>query len=103
MRLFRLLTLYIALTLGATFATSLAATGIASAADNPFAQTELPGGYMVAEKMEGQCGAGMKGKAEGKMEGQCGAGMAEKAEGKAKGKMEGQCGEGKCGAGMMQK
>lgn len=52
----------LAIALGAVFTGSLAA-GTALAADNPFAQTELSGGYQVAEMhggmksgMEGMCG-----------------------------------------------
>lgn len=52
--------------LGAAFAASLA--GAAVAADNPFAQTELSGGYTLAAAAEGKCGARMK-------EGKCGAMM----------------------------
>ena len=70
-----------------TFAVSLAASPLASAADNPFELTDHAAGYMVAE---GNCGE--KGEGEGKCgekegEGNCG----EKDEG------EGKCGEGKCG------
>ena len=74
----------LSLTLGTAFAVGLAASNIASAAEqgaNPFAMNELSGGYMVAGK-EGKCGEGKCGGAKG-------------AEGE-KGK-EGKCGEGKCG------
>jgi uncharacterized low-complexity protein len=64
----------LAIAAGAALATSLAATTPASAAENPFAMSELSGGYMVAEMAEGKCGA------EKKMD------------------KEGKCGEGKCGA-----
>ena len=53
----------LAFALGAAFATSLAA-GSAAAAENPFGQSELTGGYLVADnhgdkpKMEGKCGEG---------------------------------------------
>lgn len=71
-----------------TFAVSLAASPLASAAENPFSMTEHSSGYMVADSHEGSCG----GKGDG--EGKCG-------EKKAKGKGEGKCGEkggeGKCG------
>ena len=50
---------------------------------NPFAATELSGGYMQVAGAEGKCG-GDKAKGEGKCGGD-----------KAKG--EGKCGEGKCG------
>jgi len=46
----------LAIALGATFVTSLAGTTIANAAENPFSMTELPSGYMVADKAEGKCG-----------------------------------------------
>jgi len=100
----------LAIALGAAFVTSLAATPVANAAENPFAMSELTSGYMVAEMAEGKCGEGKcggdKAKAEGKCgEGKCGGDKA-KAEGKcggdkadAEGKAmgEGKCGEGKCG------
>lgn len=84
----------LATAVGGAFIASMAASPIASAAENPFSMTELSSGYMVAEKgKEGQCG---EGKCGGKMEkkvkeGNCGG----KEMGKGK---EGQCGEGKCGA-----
>ena len=101
----------IAIALGATFATSLAGTSIANAAENPFSMTELSSGYMVAAEGkcgEGKCGEGMKDKAEGKCgEGKCGEGMKDAAEGKCgegmKDAAEGKCGEGKCGEGMSDK
>jgi uncharacterized low-complexity protein len=72
----------LAIAMGAAFATSLAGTPVANAAENPFAMSELAGGYMVASShMEGKCG-----------EGKCGG---------DKGKKEGKCGEGKCGMKMM--
>lgn len=61
--------------LGAAFAASLA--GGAIAADNPFAQTELAGGYTLAAAPEGKCGGKMM------KEGQCG-GMMGKGGGPAK-------------------
>ena len=67
----------LAIALGAAFVTSLAATPVANAAENPFAMSELSSGYMVAEMAEGKCG-----------EGKCGG---------DKTKAEGKCGEGKCG------
>jgi uncharacterized low-complexity protein len=84
----------LAIAVGATFATSLAGSPVANAADNPFAMSDLSSGYMVAEMAEGKCG-GDKAKEEGK----CG-GDKTKAEGKCGGdktKAEGKCGEGKCG------
>ena len=87
----------LAIALGAAFVTSLAGAPVANAAENPFAMSELAGGYMVADShMEG----GDKAEAEGK----CGAGKTE-AEGKCgaeKTKAEGKCGEGKCGAGKTE-
>ena len=88
----------LAIALGATFVTSLAGTTIANAAENPFSMTELPSGYMVADKAEGKCGEGKcggKSEKEGKCgEGKCGEGKSEK---------EGKCGEGKCGEGKSKK
>jgi uncharacterized low-complexity protein len=72
----------LAIAVGAALATSLAATAPASAAENPFAMSELSSGYMVAEMAEGKCG-----------EGKCGA--------KQTAVKEGKCGEGKCGMKMM--
>ncbi|MDZ7803541.1 hypothetical protein [Thiohalophilus sp.] len=97
---------------GATLATTLAASNVASAAtpagDNPFAMSELGGGYMLlAEKGgEGKCGEGKcGGKSKDKgAEGKCGGKSKDKGtEGKCGGKSkdkgtEGKCGEGKCGS-----
>ena len=82
----------LAIALGAAFVTSLASAPIANAAENPFAMSELAGGYMVADShMAGDD----KGKAEGKCgEGKCGGA---KTEGAEKATAEGKCGEGKCG------
>lgn len=99
----------VTLALGATFATTLAASNIASAAgENPFAMSDLGSGYMqLADNHkgkegkcgEGKCGEGKKADAKTK-EGKCGEGKC--GEGKCgadkKGKKEGKCGEGKCGA-----
>jgi len=95
----------LAIALGATFVTSLAGTTIANAAENPFSMTELPSGYMVADKAEGKCGEGKCG------EGKCGSGEQKAKEGKCgegkcgegKSGKEGKCGEGKCGEGKMKK
>lgn len=76
----------LALALGAAFVTSLASIPVANAAENPFAMAELSSGYMVAEMAEGKCGSGMKTE-----EGKCGSSK----------KMEGKCGEGKCGMSRM--
>ncbi len=71
----------LAVAIGAALVTSLAGTGAASAAQNPFAMSDLSSGYMVADShaksMEGKCGEGKCG------EGKCGEKM----------KMQ----EGKCG------
>ena len=48
----------LAFALGAAFATTLSSATIANAADNPFAMTEISGGYMVAAAAEGKCGEG---------------------------------------------
>ncbi|MDH3527684.1 MAG: hypothetical protein OEN52_08215 [Gammaproteobacteria bacterium] len=68
----------LAIAVGTAIVTSLASVNVATAAENPFAMTELSSGYMVAEMAEGKCG-----------EGKCG--------GAAKTMKEGKCGEGKCG------
>ncbi len=100
------------LAMGTAFAAGLAASNVANATEtgaNPFAVTELPGGYMqVAAKEgkcgEGKCGAGKKASAKTKEgrcgEGKCGEGKCgadNKAKAKEKAKKEGKCGEGKCG------
>ena len=84
----------LAIAAGAALVTSLASTSAVNAAENPFAMTQLPGGYMVVDAhMEGKCGEGKCGaKKEG--EGKCGEG---KCGGAAKSAEEGKCGEGKCG------
>ena len=69
----------LSIAIGATFAVSMAASNIASAApagDNPFAMSELESGYMQVAGKDGKCG-----------EGKCGGDK----------KKEGKCGEGKCG------
>ncbi|HDP89858.1 MAG TPA: hypothetical protein ENN42_07880 [Thioalkalivibrio sp.] len=78
-----------ALTLGAAFAGSMAGQAVAADA-NPFALTDLGGGYMVADNhAEGRCG-----------EGKCGGTMTQDQEKTQEGKCgEGKCGEGKCGEG----
>lgn len=76
----------VSIVLGAIFATTLAASNIANASEagaNPFAMTNIDGGYQVAK--DGKCGANMK-----KKDGKCGAKKAAK-------KKDGKCGEGKCG------
>jgi len=96
----------LAIAVGTAIVTSLASVNTATAAENPFAMTELSSGYMVAEMAEGKCGEGKCGgakatdEAKAMKEGKCGEGKCggAKAVDKAKGMMEGKCGEGKCGA-----
>lgn len=57
----------LAIAVGAAFAASLAGGAVAAA--DPFAQTEVPGGQLLAAAAEGKCGAKMA------AEGQCGAKM----------------------------
>jgi uncharacterized low-complexity protein len=100
----------VSLAIGAVFVSSLAGASVANAAENPFAMTELSGGYMVAGTAEGKCGGAKKSAEEGKYgatkaseegtsgdtgEGQTGTGMHPSKEGKG--------GEGKCGASKEQK
>jgi uncharacterized low-complexity protein len=60
----------------------------AQASANPFAASDLSGGYMqLADKGEGKCGEGKCG------EGKCGEAKPDDKKG------EGKCGEGKCGEG----
>jgi uncharacterized low-complexity protein len=75
----------LAVAVGATLATTLAAATPANAAENPFAMSRISSGYMVAEMAEGKCGAGMKMDKEGK----CGGAKATAATNVVK--------EGKCG------
>ncbi len=98
----------LAIALGVSMAAGMATT--ANAGENPFGMTELSNGYMQVaaahmeakcggdmKKGEGKCGGSMMKDGEKKMEGKCGEG---KCGGMTKGvekKMEGKCGEGKCG------
>lgn len=76
----------LSIAVGAAFITSLASAGVASAAENPFAMTQLSSGYMVADSHEGKCGGEKKT-------------MEDSKDGTEKKVMEeGKCGEGKCGA-----
>lgn len=96
----------LSIVLGAAFATTLAASNIANAAEagaNPFAMSNIEGGYQVAA--EGKCGGNMAAPKE--MEGKCGDSMkttegkcgdSKKAEEGKKAKKDGKCGTGKCGA-----
>ena len=88
------LTKPVAAAVGVAFVSSMTASTLAVADDNPFETTELDNGYLLADGHkgeEGKCGEGKCGgdKAE---EGTCGG---EKAE-------EGKCGEGKCGGEMAE-
>ena len=107
----------IALTAGASFAISLAASPAAMADSNPFSMTKVSGESNIqlasGKCGEGKCGGSMKGmdkKSEGKCgEGKCGGNMdnkmkdgkcggdMDKSKDKGKGMSEGKCGEGKCG------
>ncbi len=96
----------ISIVLGAIFATTLAASNIANASEtgaNPFAMTNLEGGYQVAK--DGKCGGNMSDSK--KMDGKCGGSMKKKdgkcGEGKAMKKKDGKCGEGKCGGNKASK
>ncbi|SER37712.1 hypothetical protein SAMN05421690_102231 [Nitrosomonas sp. Nm51] len=102
---------------GTVFVATLAANNVSAEVvtdDNPFAMSELSGGYMQlayggggdkSDKKdkygEGNCG-GKKAKEEGKCgEGKCGEDMKKNMEGNCGGKKaeeEGKCGEGKCGS-----
>jgi uncharacterized low-complexity protein len=64
---------------------------LASAADSPFAMQKLSGGYQLAAADT----------AEKKMDGKCGEGKCG-ADKKAMKKKDGKCGEGKCGADKMK-
>lgn len=88
----------LAIAAGAAFVTTLAGTPIASAAENPFAMSELSGGYMVAEAGEGKCGGEKKAAEEGKCGGEKEAAEEEKSSDEKKAAGEGKCGEAKCGA-----
>jgi uncharacterized low-complexity protein len=111
----------VATAIGAAFAGSMLIAGAASAGSNPFALSELNGGYLqiAGNQAEGKCGGNMPAGAEGKCggsaaampEGKCGGSAAAMPEGKCGGSAaampEGKCGgsaaatmpEGKCGAG----
>jgi uncharacterized low-complexity protein len=101
--------------IGAAFAGSMLIAGAASAGSNPFALSELNGGYLqIADNhAEGKCGGNMPASPEGKCggsaattmpEGKCGGSAATTMpEGKCGGSAattmpEGKCGAGKCGA-----
>ena len=72
--------------LGAAFASALS-VGVATAAENPFGQSEVNGGYLTADNHAG------KAKAEGKCgEGKCGAMNKSAQETKDKAMKEGLCG-----------
>lgn len=86
--------------LAASVVVSALGVSVAHAAANPFAASDLVGGYQQLAGAEGACGShGEKAKEEGKCgdkakkEGKCGEGKC----GGDKAKKEGKCGEGKCG------
>ena len=97
----------IAAAAGLTLVATLASSPLVMADDNPFAVSEMSGGYMLLAGAEGKCGEGKCGEGkcggdkaddEGKCggdkaddEGKCGGDKGDKADG------EGKCGEGKCG------
>jgi uncharacterized low-complexity protein len=82
----------LAAVLGAAFVAAMAQVPATQAAENPFATTELQGGYKVAAQHEGKCGEGKCGEGhKSASEGKCGEGKSMKTSG------EGKCGEGKCG------
>ena len=87
----------LAATVGAAVVASALSVPVASAAENPFAASDLKTGYQLAGHAEGKCGEGKCGDKKG--EGSCGE---KSGEGKCGGddkKGEGKCGEGKCGEG----
>ncbi len=84
------------LALATSVALGMGASSTTFAADNPFAISELPAGYQLANNMEGKCGEGKCGgsKPKASEEGKCGEGKCGGSKPKAS---EGKCGEGKCG------
>ncbi|MFZ5756068.1 MAG: hypothetical protein ACOY3X_04140 [Pseudomonadota bacterium] len=105
--------------LAASVVVSALGVSVSQAAANPFAASDLAGGYQQLAGAEGacgnhgsdkpkegkcgegKCGEGKCGADKAKAEGKCGEGKcgADKAKAKAEGKCgEGKCGEGKCGA-----
>ena len=77
----------LAAAIGAAFLTTVSASTLVQANENPFSATKLNNGYMqMAAAEEGKCG-GNKAMPEGKCGGE-----------KLKNMKEGKCGEGKCGA-----
>lgn len=79
---------------GAAFIAGMATAPVATAAENPFAATELSSGYSQQVAMnEGKCGEGKCGGKKAEGEGKCGEGKC----GGSKTSSEGKCGEGKCG------
>jgi len=85
----------LAAALGAAFLTTVSASAIVEANENPFTASQLSSGYMQIAEMEGKCGEGKCGaKKKAKKEGKCGEG---KCGGEKKVEKEGKCGEGKCG------
>ena len=98
-----------ALAFGTAFAASLAATGIANAAENPFGITEVNGSFLVADAADGKCGeakcgASKKAASEAKCGGEKKAASEAKCGGEKKAASEAKCGaekkaakEAKCG------
>ena len=86
----------LAATVGATFVASALSVPVATAAENPFAASDLQAGYQLAgDHAEGKCGEGKCGDKKG--EGSCGEKSGEGTCGADDKKGEGKCGEGKCG------
>ena len=95
----------VAAAVGVAFVSSLAASSVALAADNPFAAADLDDGYMLAghhEGEEGKCGEGKCGGEKKAEEGSCGGAKAEEGSCGGDKAKEGNCGgdkaqEGNCG------
>lgn len=93
------------LAVGSAFAASLATPALAQPGSNPFAMQSLETGYQVADVMDGNGNPipGMNKAHEAKCggdkakEAKCGGDKAKNAGNDGDKKMEGKCGEGKCG------
>ena len=83
----------VAAVIGAALAGSLSAVNLASAAENPFAATQLQSGYMMLAESHVAAGEAEAQTEAKEKEGKCGEGKC----GGDKEKKEGKCGEGKCG------
>jgi len=96
----------LSLAIGATFVASMAASGVAHAAQNngnPFAMHDLNSGYTQLAEMQkdgkcgtGKCGANKKKEEKSEKEGKCGEGKAMPKDGKC-GAQQPKAKEGKCG------